>query len=72
VKLSISLSDGDVEALDRYAKSAGLPSRSAAIRIAIQRLGDPELEEAYTAAWDEWEASGGAAAGGRHRCRGRG
>lgn len=62
MKLSISLSDRDVAALDRYVQAAGLASRSAAIQRAIKLLGDPELEDAYTAAWDEWEASGDAAA----------
>lgn len=62
MKLSISLSEEDVAALDRYAQVAGLPSRSAAMRRAIRMLGDPELEDAYAAAWNEWEASGDAAA----------
>jgi Arc/MetJ-type ribon-helix-helix transcriptional regulator len=62
MKLSISLPQKDVEALDRYAKSAGVPSRSAAIQRAIHLLGDSELEEAYATAWEEWEASGDAAA----------
>ncbi len=62
MKLSVSLSEDDVAALDKYAKSAGLSSRSAVIQQAIRLLGDPELEEAYAAAWDEWEASGDAAA----------
>lgn len=60
VKLSISLSPGDVVTLDKYARAAGLKSRSAAIQRAIQLLGDSELEDAYAAAWDEWEASGDA------------
>jgi len=62
VKLSVSLSEDEVAALDRYAHAAGLSSRSAAIQQAIRLLGDPELEDAYAAAWDEWEASGDAAA----------
>jgi Arc/MetJ-type ribon-helix-helix transcriptional regulator len=62
VKLSISLPNEDVEALDRYAKTAGISSRSAAIRRAIHLLGNSELEEAYAAAWEEWETSGDAAA----------
>jgi Arc/MetJ-type ribon-helix-helix transcriptional regulator len=62
MKLSISLSDEDVAALDRYVRAAGAPSRSAAIQQAIRMLGDPELEDAYAAAWDEWQASGEAAA----------
>jgi Arc/MetJ-type ribon-helix-helix transcriptional regulator len=62
VKLSVSLSDGDVAALDRYARAAGLKSRSAAIQQAIRLLGDPDLEAAYAAVWQEWETSGDAEA----------
>ncbi len=62
MKLSVSLSEDEVAALDKYAQAAGLSSRSAAIQQAIRLLGDPELEDAYAAAWDEWEASGDAAA----------
>lgn len=62
MKVSISLSEAEVAALDRYAHSAGLASRSAAVQQAIRLLGDPELEAAYATAWDEWEASGEAAA----------
>jgi len=61
VKLSVSLSDEDVAVLDRYADAAGLSSRSAAIQRAIRMLGDPELDDAYATAWEEWEASGDAA-----------
>ena len=57
VKLSVSLSESDVAALDKYA-AAGLTSRSAAIQQAIRLLGDVELEDAYAAAWQEWQASG--------------
>ncbi len=60
VKLSVSLSESDVAALDKYAREAGLTSRSAAIQKAIKLLGDAELEDAYAAAWQEWEASGDA------------
>lgn len=62
MKLSVSLSEGDVAALDKYARAAGLGSRSAAVQQAIRLLGDPDLEDSYAAAWDEWEASGDAAA----------
>ena len=62
MKLSISLSDEDVAALDRYVQAAGVPSRSAAIQRSIRMLRDPELEDAYAAAWDDWQASGEAAA----------
>jgi Arc/MetJ-type ribon-helix-helix transcriptional regulator len=60
--LSVSLSEDDVAAVDRYVRAVGLPLRSAAIRQAIRLLGDRELEDAYAAAWDEWEASGDALA----------
>jgi Arc/MetJ-type ribon-helix-helix transcriptional regulator len=62
MKLSISLPDEDVAALDRYAREAGISSRSAAIQRAIRLLAQPELDSAYAAAWQEWEASGEAAA----------
>ena len=58
VKLSVSLSPSEVETLDKYARAAGLKSRSAAIQQAIKLLGDPELEDVYAAAWQEWEDSG--------------
>ena len=62
MKLSISLPDEDLATLNRYARSAGLPSRSAAIQRAIRLLEDSELEDAYIRAWDEWESSGDASA----------
>ena len=62
MKISVSLPAADVEALDRYAKSAGLPSRSSAVHHAIQLLADPDLEREYQQAWDEWDAAGDAAA----------
>lgn len=55
--LTISLSDEDVAILDRFAKDAGLESRSAAIQRATRMLGDPQLEADHAAAWDEWEAT---------------
>ena len=62
MKLSISLSEEDVAALDRYVLAAGIRSRSAAIQRAIRLLGQADLDDAYAAAWDEWESSGDAAA----------
>ena len=62
MKLSVSLSDEDVATLDRFARTNGLKSRSAALQHAVRLLGDPGLEEDYAAAWDEWEGSGGSAA----------
>lgn len=58
MKLSVSLPDEDVAALDRYVKATGLESRSAGIQQAIRRLRDPELEAAYVEAWDEWTGLG--------------
>ena len=62
MKLSISLPEEDIAALDRYAREAGISSRSAAIQRAIRLLAQPELDDAYAAAWQEWETSGDAAA----------
>lgn len=62
MKLSVSLSERDVAALDSYAKVVGLASRSAAIQAAIRLIPNSELEDAYSDAWDEWEASGDAQA----------
>jgi Arc/MetJ-type ribon-helix-helix transcriptional regulator len=58
MKLSISLSPEDVALLDDYAKSAGLPSRSAAVHHAVRLLRLSDLEDDYSAAWDEWMQSG--------------
>lgn len=57
MKLSISLPDDDLAALDDYARHAGLRTRSAAVRQAIKLLRHPGLEADYEAAWDEWEPS---------------
>ncbi len=62
MKLSISLSEEDVAVVDRLAAAMDLTSRSAVIQRAIRMLGDPALDDAYAAAWDEWEASGDSAA----------
>lgn len=58
MKLSVSLPEQDVALLDEYARSAGLPSRSAALRHAVRLLRHADLEQDYAAAWEEWEASG--------------
>ena len=62
MKLSISLPDEDVAALDEYARTSGLKSRSAVVRRALVLLRQPDLEQDYAAAWDEWEGSGEQAA----------
>jgi Ribbon-helix-helix protein, copG family len=62
MKLSVSLSDEDVAALDAYVKRSGLPSRSAGLQRAIQMLRHPDLENDYAEAWAQWSADGHAAA----------
>jgi Arc/MetJ-type ribon-helix-helix transcriptional regulator len=57
VKLSISLSETDVAALDEYLRSSGLPSRSAAVQRAIRLLRHEYLEQDYAAAWQSWDGS---------------
>ena len=58
MKLSVSLSEGDLVVLDEFVQQAGLPSRSAGIQYAISLLRFPDLEQDYAAAWDEWQSSG--------------
>ena len=58
MKLSISVPAADVQVLDEFARSTGLPSRSAAVQYAIRLLRLPDLERDYAAAWADWEASG--------------
>ncbi|WP_369069916.1 ribbon-helix-helix domain-containing protein [Kineococcus terrestris] len=59
MKLSISLSEADIAALDEHVREAGLPSRSAGVREAIHAVTRQRLEHDYAAAWEEWENSGG-------------
>jgi Arc/MetJ-type ribon-helix-helix transcriptional regulator len=58
VKLSVSLSDEDVEVLDRYVQRVGLPSRSSGVQRAIRMLRYPALEDDYDEAWAEWTSAG--------------
>ncbi len=58
MKLSVSLSDKDVEVLDAYVRRAGLPSRSAGVQRAVRMLRYPALEDDYDNAWAEWSAAG--------------
>lgn len=57
MKLSISLSEADVAVLDEHVRTAGLPSRSAAVQRAIRLLTHQQLEQDYAAAWQEWDDS---------------
>jgi Arc/MetJ-type ribon-helix-helix transcriptional regulator len=54
MKLSVSLSDEDVDYLDAYAEAQGLASRSAALQKAVRLLRASELGASYEAAWAEW------------------
>jgi hypothetical protein len=54
MKLSVSLSDEDVEVLDAYVEQVGLPSRSAGLQRAIRMLRNVAIEEDYAQAWTEW------------------
>ncbi len=58
MKVSVSLPDDDVEYLDRYASTQGLPSRSAALHRAVRMLRASELGAAYEDAWTEWAHTG--------------
>jgi len=61
MKVSVSLSDEDLEFLDTYTKKCGLDSRSAALQKAVRLLRTSELTQAYAAAWEEFDADGDAA-----------
>ena len=58
MKLSVSLTDEDVALVDEYLSRSGLKTRSAVIRRALHLLRQPDLEDDYSAAWDEWAGSG--------------
>jgi Arc/MetJ-type ribon-helix-helix transcriptional regulator len=57
MKVSVSLSDEDVEYLDTYARERRLGSRSAALQKAVRLLRATELGTAYESAWEEWADS---------------
>ncbi len=56
MKLSVSLPEEDIEFIDDYADRRGSASRSAVLQRAIDLLRASELEDAYAAAYDEWDA----------------
>jgi Arc/MetJ-type ribon-helix-helix transcriptional regulator len=58
MKLSVSIPGEDVEFLDAYASAHSIPSRSAVVHEAIRTLRLGELQQAYGAAWEEWERGG--------------
>lgn len=57
MKVSVSLPEEDVEFIDEYAARSAGSSRSSVLRRAIGLLRMVELEDAYAAAWREWEDS---------------
>jgi Arc/MetJ-type ribon-helix-helix transcriptional regulator len=57
MKVSVSLPDEDVEFLDTYAQSQGLPSRSAVLHKAVRLLRGAELAPAYEEAFISWDES---------------
>ncbi|MEZ5383687.1 MAG: ribbon-helix-helix domain-containing protein [Microthrixaceae bacterium] len=57
MKLSISLTDTDVDFLDQVADERGVGSRSAVVQLALRVLRERDLESAYAAAWSEWDDS---------------
>lgn len=52
-RISVSLSDEDLTALDAHVRSAGLAGRSAGVQDAIRRLRAARLELDYAAAFGE-------------------
>lgn len=54
MKVSVSLADEDVEFLDAYARSRGMPSRSAVVQRAVRLLRTSELGSEYAEAWEAW------------------
>jgi Arc/MetJ-type ribon-helix-helix transcriptional regulator len=57
MKVSVSLPAEDVEFLDAYAESQGMPSRSAALHRAVRLLRANGLGSEYEEAWQEWSGS---------------
>jgi Arc/MetJ-type ribon-helix-helix transcriptional regulator len=54
MKVSVSLPEEDVEFLDSYARSEGIPSRSAVVHKAVGLLRASELGAAYEEAFAAW------------------
>lgn len=57
MKLSVSLSDEDVEFIDQYATEHAVGSRSGVVQHALSMLRAGELGDEYAAAWDECSSS---------------
>ncbi|MES1169826.1 MAG: type II toxin-antitoxin system ParD family antitoxin [Leifsonia sp.] len=57
MKLSISLSEEDVDFLDRETSAGAFESRSAAVAAAVRLLRQRELVDAYRESFAEWANS---------------
>ncbi|MFE1251826.1 type II toxin-antitoxin system ParD family antitoxin [Streptomyces sp. NPDC058735] len=57
MKISVSLPQEDVAFVDEYAARTEADSRSAVIHAAIELLRQAQLEQEYTEAFAEWDAS---------------
>jgi Arc/MetJ-type ribon-helix-helix transcriptional regulator len=58
MKLSVSLPEDDVTFVDEYSEKTGMASRSSVIHKAIMLLRETSLQDAYAAAFEEWESGG--------------
>lgn len=58
MKLSVSLSEADIEFMDEYSSGHGAASRSAVLQRALQVLRAAELGQSYADAWQEFADAG--------------
>jgi hypothetical protein len=57
MKLSVSMSDEDVDFIDQYASEHGIDTRSGVVQRALSLLRTTELGDDYEAAWAEWDGT---------------
>lgn len=57
MKISVSLSQGEIEVLDSFVEREGLSSRSAGVQRAIELLEGPALAAAYADEFADWDRS---------------
>jgi hypothetical protein len=55
MKLSVSISNEEVDFIDSYASEHGVDSRSGVVQRALSLLRAGELGDDYAAAWAEWD-----------------
>ena len=61
MRSKVRIRQRDATFLDAYAHRWGIPSRSAVLRLAIQKLRHEDLVDSYAMAWAEWDRSPDAA-----------